>query len=199
MSNSRPYVAMIARDTIHSETVLGLQRAGLLQELHINRRGSPDNARNKVVEDFLKTDCTHLLFVDSDVVVGPDILKLQDFQEPVIAPLSFTIMNNQVTPCVFREVDGGILRDITMLQPGAPELYEADVTGCCWLVAREVYENCADEAGIWHRQTWVNDDGKVQFGEDRYFFRQARKHGYKLKIATGIRVGHMKNIQARLQ
>jgi hypothetical protein len=34
-------------------------------------------ARNSLVAEFLKTDCTELLFIDSDVVVTPnDILRL---------------------------------------------------------------------------------------------------------------------------
>lgn len=191
------YIGMIARDTIYTETILGLQSARLLDRLHINRKGSPDNARNCVVRDFLKTDSTHLLFIDSDVVVTPAISSLLNYSEPVIAPLSYTVLRNQVVPCVFKEASGGgITPDLAVLERNTPVLYEADVTGCCWMVAREVYENCADEDGLWHRQTWHNDDGVVQYGEDRYFFRLVRKAGYRLKIASRIKVGHMKTVRA---
>jgi hypothetical protein len=41
-------------------------------------------ARNRSLEKFLKTDCTHLFFIDSDISFPPDaILKMLDFDKDV--------------------------------------------------------------------------------------------------------------------
>jgi hypothetical protein len=45
-------------------------------------------ARNSLTADFLETDCTHLLFIDSDLIFSPDqVARIASHPEPsALAP-----------------------------------------------------------------------------------------------------------------
>ena len=43
-------------------------------------------ARNKLVTEFLKTDCTHLFFIDADISFEPDdLIRVLAFNKPLVA------------------------------------------------------------------------------------------------------------------
>lgn len=84
-------------------------------------------ARDNLVHQFLKTDCTHLLFIDADVIVNPDdVIKLINLDKDVIGgcyPKKFInwqtiseLVKNNIDPkslleigseYVFNVLDGG--------------------------------------------------------------------------------------------
>ena len=48
-----------------------------------------DNARNEIVKAFLESDCTHLLFIDSDTIPPLDALKrLLAHDKPIISAIT---------------------------------------------------------------------------------------------------------------
>lgn len=69
------------------ELTLALQARGVPFRLSfLVNQASPDRGRALIADDFLKSDCTNLLFIDADVVVRADdvlaLLALQDDAGP---------------------------------------------------------------------------------------------------------------------
>ena len=154
-------------------------------------------ARNSLVHEFLKTDCTELLFIDSDVVVTPnDIFRLmaQSSGKDVTAgayprrskdkkfftDLYWTEDNNL-------EFEGSLLR---VLRVG---------TGFM-LIRRNVVETLAAKADKYLGQDGVGQvanvfefsmlDGKF-VGEDYTFCDKARTEGFKVWVDVEINLPHM--------
>lgn len=55
---------------------LKTQQAGLIQQVcHIDGDSLVSRARNNLTAEFLKSDCTHLLFIDTDIIFEPRQVK----------------------------------------------------------------------------------------------------------------------------
>ena len=87
--------------------------------------------RNNLVNKFLSTDCTHLLFIDSDIEFNPhDVFTLLFFDKDVIASpyakkhirwdkIISAIKNNpKINPSELESISGGFVLN---LQPGTKE------------------------------------------------------------------------------
>lgn len=73
-----------------------------------------DDARNKVVEKFLQSPCSHLLFVDSDIEFTIDDIHI----------LTTAMANLDDGECVV----GGVYYSGSIVAPKAPVVYDADMT-----------------------------------------------------------------------
>ncbi|MBS0559459.1 MAG: hypothetical protein JSR21_05340 [Proteobacteria bacterium] len=69
------------------ETERALRDAGISLSLHFTMQNSlVMHARNEIVADFMRTDCTDLIFVDSDIGWrGADVLRLLSYDLPMVA------------------------------------------------------------------------------------------------------------------
>jgi hypothetical protein len=69
------------------ETERAMRDAGMSLSLHFTLQNSlVMHARNEIVADFLRSDCSDLLFVDSDIgFSGADVLRLLSYDLPVVA------------------------------------------------------------------------------------------------------------------
>lgn len=153
-----------------------------------------DNARNFCVQEFLKTDHTHLFFIDSDVVPPHNALEtLLEADKYVIAgmypSMRYDPMERRTMLIynVFRHVEkDGVLSFQNVLGEGIEEI---DSSGAgCLLIKREVL--------IAMRKDWFrfqyNDEGIVKYGEDISFCRKARKLGFPVYGDFNVICNHSK-------
>lgn len=164
-------------------------------EIHVARVSDshPGRARNRAAAAFLKSDCTHLLFVDADIIfTRDDVQLLNASDEPLIGGMYPKKISTHLEWCLvsFPENCNKAIK--------AGELMEVRRTGTGFLrIAREVletvkgrsdrYENHGQdewdffESGVWNKE-WLS--------EDWYFCDKARRAGYRVMIHTGIQLRH---------
>ncbi|MGE5415321.1 MAG: glycosyltransferase [Acidobacteriota bacterium] len=140
--------------------------------------------RNELLNVFLRTKCSHLFSVDSDILVKSESLRrLLELGIPIVSGL---VRNDHHLGDlgfynILQEEHGHLvpIRDFPRDQ-----VISVDCTGAAYLIKREVIE-----AGVrykMHRQ-----------GEDAGFCEEARKFGFTMSCHTGIECEHvmMNNVE----
>jgi GT2 family glycosyltransferase len=156
-----------------------------------------EKAREEIVQEFLKSDCTHIFWVDSDTVPKPDALKkLLDRDEPIVSGLTAMIQYDE------KRKDGDangfykrwncVGMDDVHLQPNTGVRYIRGAGGSCIMVKREVYEKMK---APYYEFVYKDDNGNpTLISEDIYFIMKALKEGYKALCDTSVIAGHYKGI-----
>lgn len=158
-----------------------------------------DEARNMLVQEFLKTDCTHLLFIDSDTIPPLDALdKLLSADKDIISAITPIVEYDAARDgkndsngfykkwnCVSKETK-------TFVQPDTGVV---EIMGCgsaCVLIKRQVFEKITKP---YYRFRYEDDNGKPCYvGEDVQFIAKATQAGFKSYADTSIKCGHYKPI-----
>jgi hypothetical protein len=178
-----------------------------LRNLHIPGRivpvaGMPyDHARNAAVQQFLQSDCSHLFFLDSDVIPPSDaILRLLARNVPVVSGMYCRRSPPHGIPVAIKNGTW-----LTNFRKG--EVVEVDYVGAgCLLVRRDVFEALppSDAARNKHWFDWrVDMAGLVPQGEavseDFRFCQLVReKLNTKILLDTSIECRHCGFAQATL-
>ena len=138
-----------------------------------------DQNREAIATDFLASDCTHLFFVDSDMLFKPEVLTalLANDKEIVGAQYNRRIEREGVHVAPTRYDLPG------METPNRPFVNQVVATGCL-LIKREVFEKIPQP---WFA-TW--EDGR-RIGEDVFFCRKAKEHGISSWIDPTLQVFHI--------
>jgi hypothetical protein len=152
-------------------------------------------ARNMIVNNFLKTDFTHLIFIDSDTrFKALDVLTLALFDEDIItAP----VMLKQKESKYNFELSDGEKLDLT-------KLLDVKHAGTGFsMIKRAVFENyrdsyphleCSNAEGDksfrWFDYGIRESDG-VYLGEDVFFMENALRMGFKIKLCPWLKLGHI--------
>ena len=149
-----------------------------------------DNARNEIVKAFLESDCTHLLFIDSDTIPPLDALKrLLAHDKPIISA---------ITPIVEIDEQGNPWRKWNCVDTNdehvKPNTGVQECKGAgssCIMIKREVFEKMESP---WYRFQYKDDNGKdVVVSEDIGFIVRAISLGIKTYSDTNILCKHAKN------
>lgn len=155
-----------------------------------------DNARNHIVEEFLKSDCTHLFFVDSDTIPPANALKkllLQD--KDIISGLTPIIEHDanrkNDSNGYYRKLNVVGMND-KFVEPYIGTIEVKGAGGSCILIKREVFEKMEPP---YYRFQYEDDNGKsVVIGEDILFTIKAKKLGFKIWTDTSLICLHNKKI-----
>lgn len=134
--------------------------------------------RNNIVKEFLKSDCTHLLFVDSDIMPSMDLIpRFLNHNKDVIGgyvPIWHPILKKP-TFFSFKKKDG----DYEFVDPKLG-FQECDFVGTgIMMIKREVIENIEKPL---FKQVFDELLTKVVKGEDQYFCELAKKNGFKIWV-----------------
>lgn len=159
-------------------------------------------ARNLLVKDFLESNCTHLLFIDSDINFEPDdILRLlswsEDPKKGIVAGVPRTRSEHKT---YIANLDYDDSHELTMNSMGL--VRATHVATAFMMVRREVFETLVEAHKEWEYYDTRTDrvlnavfDFKVTeagyMGEDFLFCDRAREHGYEVWIDPTIKLGHM--------
>lgn len=142
-----------------------------------------DEKRNKCVRAFLDTDCTHLLFWDSDTVGAPGvIIELLKANKPVIAAVVYRKGGDHAP------VFGYWQEDTRMYRVPVPfdynKILEVDIVGTGFvLIKREVFEQL--------EEPWFQCYEKGNAWEDIYFCLKCKDAGIPIHVHTGLHLGHI--------
>ena len=190
---NKVYIAIINQGWIKPEICLKLfefSRMNIPFELKFHNDKPASHNRNQSVLDFLKTDCTHYLTIDHDIVPLKNIFELLEKNKDIIGCPALTIQKGSLNwTCYDKSDDRYVAIDIDkMKKNGIKGLMECDIVGSgCLLIKRKVLEIVK---APFMRQ-W-NDNGLAEFGLDFMFCRKAKKAGFKIYSAIDYICEHYK-------
>lgn len=176
-------------------------------------------ARNELVRRALEAECTHLFFMDDDMLMPPGSLhKLVQRNKDIVSGLCH-LRTPPHFPSAFispPESDGKVfyIKDWWSQNPG--ELIEVDAVGsACVLIKTDVFEKIqeTDYPGevetcphcketfdgeplkrsgqdLWYSYGRARP-GENTVGEDLFFCKFAQDAGYKIYVDTTVRFGHI--------
>lgn len=163
-------------------------------------------ARNILTAMFLESDCTHLLFIDSDIEFDSDsILRALAYDKPIMAaaypkkalPIQYAINFK------FQDIDTKQVR----VENGAVEVLDAS-TGF-FLIKREVLEKMTQAYPELHYRndsnidekynkycyalfdTWLDPDDNRYLSEDYTFCRRWQKIGGEIWLDPNTKLNHV--------
>ena len=184
------------------------EKTGLEFVLAPMTRSSIVPARNELVRNALKADCTHLFFLDDDMLLPPRAIhRLIERNLDIVSGLCF-LRTPPHFPSAFMdpdEKDGKIY----YLKHWPNELFRVDAVGsACVLIKTDVFKKIADmevkdeegnilkpgkgEEGsdLWYLYGKARP-GENTVGEDIFFCKLARQAGYQVWVDPAVKVGHI--------
>lgn len=149
-----------------------------------------DNARNHIADEFLKSDCSHLLFIDSDTVPPLDALRrLLAHDRLIISALTPIIELNEKTGEYYRKWNC-VGEDDQHMKPDTGIQKCKGAGSSCILIKKEVFQTIKPP---FYRFTYKDDNGKdVVVSEDIYFVINCLSHGIETYADTSIVCRHYK-------
>lgn len=192
--------------TCHMLTLAGIE----WELIRVNGDSYVDRAKNTIMANFLETDCTDLIMIDSDEQWHPNAISrlLQHPQEIVTAAYPFKNNWGQFAGNPLIEVVDGVSRyaGYIELTDGSYLLEAYNVSGGFMRIKRSAIEKYADaypndiylddfawppRKGRMYTSFFMCDiKDYVRYGEDAYFSRRMRDIGIKLYIDTNITITH---------
>jgi GT2 family glycosyltransferase len=140
--------------------------------------------RNTIVRRSLELDCTHLIFLDADMVYPPDtITQLLSHDKDIVGALTFKRWPN-FEPLLF----AGDEHNMYLIDPIPEGVVKVTATGTgCLMIKTSVFDNMEYP---WFE--FSSENGKP-VGEDINFCYNAKKVGYEIYVDTTIRTEHLCN------
>lgn len=184
------------------KTVLKAKEKGYGVALYTTMSVQPvDNARNEIVDEFLKSDCTHLFFIDSDTIPPDDALdKLIAVDADIatgITPIIEYDPNRRNESSGFYKRSNIIGMDDTLVQADTGIVNIKTAGGSCLLIKRKVIEELSKPIFRFIYKdchpAGVSFGKKTMMSEDYYFCAKALDKGFTLKCDTNIVCRHQKS------
>src|SRR6266545_2417946 len=189
MVDKKILVALITGEYIRQASFLpsfiGLQRPPNSVTSTVHGQ-SPASGRNEVIKQALDNNCTHIFFMDDDMVFPPDtLMKLIAHDKPIVSAL-YLLRSFPHRPAFFDKAysDGKckytpLTRDLKGLVKGVNAGFGAV------LISTEVFSKLEQpyvRLGELEKDGWCDDIG---------FFNRCREAGYDIWCDLDTPVGHM--------
>lgn len=160
--------------------------------------GDMEQARNHIVDEFLKTDIEWLFWIDTDVGFQRDILaRLHGAGKDIVCAMYLCTKDcepdglggfaMEVGPSVYRWHDDRVFSASDLMEK-PKGLHQVDaMAGGCALVNRKVYEKLGPEP-----YNKINLGGNAWLSEDIAFCSRANDAGFEIWCDTSIPTNHLK-------
>jgi len=160
--------------------------------------GQVGHNRCKLVDQFLKTNCEWLFFVDTDTLPPFDALEMTKNGKDICSGIYFQWQGGEcvLNPLVYKR-DGNdfdtnsyrIFNDTS-----DEDIVEVDAVGAgCLLIHRKVFEPMKKPYFLFE----YTNEGLLKTGEDFYFCQKAQKAGFKIWIDRKIIANHIKMVDLK--
>ncbi len=146
-----------------------------------------DHARNWLVDEFMKTDCTHMMFIDADTIPPHDALdKLVALKTPFASGLTPIINGNNHSITKYNAVG----EDDKEIKPDTGIHRSRGVGASCMLISREVFE----KVGKPYFRFLFEDDNKkpCYVSEDIFFISKCLQKDIIPMVDSSIVCQHVK-------
>jgi hypothetical protein len=146
-----------------------------------------DEARNRIVEEFLKTDCSHLMMIDADTVPPEDTIdRMLKLNKDVVSGITPMVQGGKFYK--YNAVD----EDDKEIKPNTGIFRSKGVGSSCILIKREVFSKIKKP---YFRFIYQDDTGKETFvSEDIFFCSLLLQAGIDIWIDSDIICKHFKTI-----
>lgn len=149
---------------------------------------SPAKARNLIIEQGIANDCTHILFVDDDMILQPDtLMRLLSHDKDIVSAL-YLLRSFPHYPALFNEAfESGVCKFMSL------DKQEGLVKGVncglgCVLIATDVFKKLEKpyvRLGEIEPDGWCDDIG---------FFNRCRNAGFDIYCDFDATIGHLANV-----
>jgi len=160
-------------------------------------------ARNLIAYDFLESDCTDLMFIDSDINFDAnDIFRLMAWNsDPVKGIVAGIPVARKKGKVYISTLDVDEDQQVQMNRMGLVRAKR--VATAFMIIRRDVFETLRDNHPEWqYMDERIQDKPSYSFfdfkstlegyvGEDYLFCDRAREHGYEVWIDPTIKLGHV--------
>lgn len=154
-----------------------------------------DDARNSIVRDFLESDCSDLVFLDSDICFEPkDLVQLCQREKDIVGGV-YPYRREGSDNMPVRLMDGGDVKDGLREVEGLPTGFMK--------IRRHVLEKMASLRPWYFDKIYPTalvfdrsepDEDHTRWGGDLDFCRRAREIGYRVWADEELRLGHVAKI-----
>ena len=184
-----------------------------LQYAHTMNESLITRARDSLAQDFLQTECTHLMFIDSDIgFQAEDILTMLAAEKDIVCGLYprkeidwiqvAAAARRGVAPDELHQHTGALVvntLDGPIEDAGDGLLEVANAGTGFMLIERAVLDGLTDKVAayrsgdkVFHQffGTSIDPDSGVGLSEDFHFCRLARDNGYQVWVAPWVSLTH---------
>jgi hypothetical protein len=154
-------------------------------------QGRPtDYIRNGIVSLFLKTDCTHLFFLDADIEPPLDAIERLLALDVPLASGCYPVLMQQGLRWTLANKDSDNKYRLIEHLPSADRPFTVAACGAgCLLIRRDIFDKIK-----WPWFRWVEREDGTQESEDIFFFRNCNEQGFFVTVDPFVLCNHFKHI-----
>lgn len=191
VKKTKIFIAIPTTGNIRTELaifLLGLNRQIYDVIVSFTIGGTIAHNRNKLVENFLKTDYEWFLFIDSDTVPPINILDMTKNGKDICSGVYHSFKGNKLRPLIFEKYKD---RYKFIQKDNKDYLIEVDAVGTgCLLIHRNVFDIMKKP----YFEFLYDEIGLVKLSEDLNFCKKAQKAGFKIWVDKRMGASHHKTI-----
>lgn len=155
-------------------------------------------ACNTVVRELLKTDCTHIFWTESDMLMPFwTIPALLAHDKDIVSGIYF-LRNGEGQPCLYTKGEKSVKTGVHSAHPVSifPEdsMFKAHCPGMgCVLMKREVFEQI-DAPWFDLKEGFSKENGKIYgYGQDIFFYSKVADAGLDVWVDSSIHCGQVQD------
>lgn len=179
-----PTAGFSRNDSFYDHLAIMYKPEGSVQSFA--RGQSPARGRNMLIQQAINHNCTHILFLDDDVSVKPDLIENLSRHDKDVVTALYLMRNFPHRPIIFDETlsDGSAKwHHLSDDETGLIEIVACGLGAC--LIKIEVFKALEQpwiRLGELEKDHWCDDIG---------FFRRVKLAGFRIYCDLDVQVGHM--------